>query len=75
MLLRWGYSDVFTAWQFHMTLTRRLTPEEARIYRPAAEAYFSSVISSPRQVMEIALFVEPHNGDAFILAERLKLGG
>jgi putative phosphonate metabolism protein len=75
MLTRWGYPDVFATWRFHMTLTRRLLPEEAAIYRPAAEAYFAACCAKPREVTSIAIFVEPEPGAPFTLSERLPLRG
>ncbi len=75
MLLRWGYPDVFASWRFHMTLTRRLRPEEGAILRPAAEAHFAAVLAIPRTVDGIALFVEPEPNADFMLAERLPLRG
>lgn len=75
MLLRWGYPYVCDTWFFHMTLTRRLTAEEKRLYQPAAEAYFARAIAMPRRVTDICLFVQPTPGEAFVIEERLKLRG
>ena len=75
MLARWGYPDVFATWRFHMTLTRRLRPAEAAIYRPAAEDYLASALAVSRRVTAIALFVEPEDGAPFSLAARLPLRG
>ena len=75
MLVRWGYPYVFGTWFFHMTLTRRLTPEEKALYQPAAEQYFARAIALPRQVSDICLFVQPAPGEPFVIAERLTLRG
>jgi hypothetical protein len=75
MLLRWGYPDVFATWRFHITLTRRLSPEEAEIFRPAAEAYLAPALSARRQVTDVGLFVQPAPQMPFILACRLALRG
>ena len=48
MLVRWGYPYVFDTWFFHMTLTRRLTAEEKRVFMPAAEAHISRARSQRR---------------------------
>jgi hypothetical protein len=74
MLQRWGYPDVFQTWRFHMTLTRRLTPPEAEIYRPAAEEFFAAALPVPRLVRDACLYVQPAPGEAFTLAARLALG-
>lgn len=75
MLRRWGYPDVFATWRFHMTLTRRLLPAEAAIYRPAAEAWFAASCERERSVTSVTLFVETANGAPFTLSERLTLRG
>lgn len=75
MLRRWGYPYVFETWFFHMTLTRRLTGVEKAIYQPAAEQYFARAIAVPRRVSDICLCVQPTPGEAFVIAERLKLRG
>jgi putative phosphonate metabolism protein len=75
MLLRWGYPYVFETWFFHMTLTRRLTPPELSVYRPAAEAFFTDTLRQPRRVVDICLYVQPGDGEPFTLAERLPLRG
>jgi putative phosphonate metabolism protein len=75
MLVRWGYPYVFDTWFFHLTLTRRLTAEEKRVFLPAAEAYFARAIATPRRVMDICLFVQPSPEAPFVVAERLALRG
>ncbi len=75
MLLRWGYPDVFATWRFHMTLTRRLSPEEEKIYRPAAEAYFAPALLIPRRVSDLSLYVQPAPEKPFTLVHRLPLRG
>lgn len=75
MLVRWGYPYVFETWFFHMTLTRRLTPEEKAVYQPAAEQYLARAIALPRQVSDICLFVQSAPGEPFVIAERLTLRG
>jgi hypothetical protein len=75
MLVRWGYPYVFDNWFFHMTLTRRLTVDEKRIYQPAAERWFARAIAMPRRVRDICLFVQPAPGEPFVIAERLPLRG
>lgn len=75
MLRRWGYPDVFASWRFHMTLTRRLSPDETAIYRPAAEVFFGAACERDRCANSIALFMEAADGAPFTLAERLTLRG
>ena len=74
MLVRWGYPYVFGTWFFHMTLTRRLTPEERAIYKPATEAHFANTINHPRRVTDICLYTQPAPSAPFTIAERLPLG-
>ena len=75
MLLDWGYPHVLGTWRFHMTLTRRLSPEERAGFMPRAEAHFATAIAQPRQVTDICLFTQAAPGAPFLLAERLPLGG
>ncbi len=75
MLVRWGYPYVFDTWFFHMTLTRRLSPEEKRVFMPAAEGWFARAMVAPRQVCEICLFVQPSPGAPFVIRERVPLRG
>jgi putative phosphonate metabolism protein len=75
MLLRWGYPYVFDTWFFHMTLTRRLSADEKRVYMPAAQAYLAQALAVPRRVMDICLFIQPGPGEPFVIKERLTLRG
>ena len=76
MLVRWGYPYVFDTWFFHMTLTRRLSADEKRIFMPAAEAYFARATAmTTRRVGDICLFVQPAPGEPFVIEERLTLRG
>jgi putative phosphonate metabolism protein len=75
MLVRWGYPYVFDTWFFHMTLTRRLSAEEKRVFMPAVEAHMARAIGLPRRVTDICLFVQPAPGEPFVIEERLKLRG
>lgn len=73
MLTRWGYPHVFETWFFHMTLTRRLSPEEQAAVRPAAEAFFAPALPAPRRVDALTLFTQAGPGAPFLIAERLPL--
>jgi putative phosphonate metabolism protein len=75
MLVRWGYPYVFDTWFFHMTLTRRLNAEEKGFYQPAAEACLARALALPRRVTDISLFVQSAPGEAFVIAQRLRLRG
>ncbi len=72
-LVCWGYPYVFDTWFFHMTLTRRLSPDEHAIYRPAAEAFFAAALAKPQLVTDICLFTQREPGAPFIVAQRLPL--
>lgn len=75
MLVRWGYPYVFETWFFHMTLTRRLSENEKFVYLPAAQRHVAHAVALPRRVEDICLFVQEAPGEAFVVAERLKLRG
>lgn len=74
-LIRWGYPHVFGAFFFHITLTRRLTPEESALVRPAAESALGTAARQERRVTSICLFSQPEPGQPFRIAERFALTG
>jgi putative phosphonate metabolism protein len=75
MLVRFGYPYVLETWFFHMTLTRRLAPDEHRIWRPPAEQFFAAATASTRQVTDVCLFTQTRPGAAFVIAARVALKG
>jgi putative phosphonate metabolism protein len=75
MLVRWGYPYVFATWLFHMTLTRRLSPDEHERVRPVAEQLFAPVLRGPRRVADVCIFTQSAPGIPFVLAERIALSG
>jgi hypothetical protein len=75
MLVQWGYPYVFATWFFHMTLTRRLRPEEHAIYLPAARAHFADVLPLPRRAADLCVFTQRAPGAAFTIAQRVPLRG
>lgn len=74
LLLRWGYPYVMAEWRFHVTLTRRLSPEEAAVIRPAAEAHFAGIAGVSRKVGAVCVFTQAAPGKPFLIAERIPLG-
>jgi len=75
MLVRFGYPYVLETWFFHMTLTRRLSPEEHRVWRPAAEQFFAAAAGVKRLVTDVCLFTQAVPGAPFVIAARVPLGG
>ncbi len=75
MLARWGYQYVFAEWQFHVTLTRRLSAEEKAAILPAVTAFLGDAPGRPRMVRALCLFVQPAPGAPFTIAARLPLRG
>jgi len=71
LLVRWGYPYVMDEWQFHVTLTHRLTSVEAARIRPAAEAHFAGIAESPRRIGAACVFTQAAPGQPFLIAERL----
>jgi hypothetical protein len=74
-LHRWGYHYVLDEWWFHVTLTRRLTPEERAVVEPALAAHLGDAPALPRRVTELCLFTQAEPGAPFLIAERLPLLG
>jgi putative phosphonate metabolism protein len=75
MLVRFGYPYVLETWFFHMTLTRRLSPNEHRTWRPAAEHFFTAAAVARRQVTDVCLFTQMRPGAPFVIAARTALKG
>ena len=74
MLHRWGYPYVLEDWFFHVTLSRRLESAEMARILPKAAAYFEPVLSVKRCVGTLSVCTQ-RDGGAFLVAERLVLGG
>ncbi len=74
-LARWGYHYVFEEWWLHVTLSRRLTPEERDVVQPALTAHMGDAAARPRRVTELCLFTQAGPGAPFLIAERLPLLG
>ena len=58
-----------------MTLTRRLSPDEHRTWRPASEQFFAPATQRRRDVQDICLFTQASPGAPFVIAERIPLRG
>ncbi|WP_207537138.1 DUF1045 domain-containing protein [Sabulicella rubraurantiaca] len=69
----WGYPYVLEDFQFHVTLTRRLSDEEAARIRPEAEAHVSAVANRARRVRQVCVFTQREPDAPFLIAERLSL--
>jgi putative phosphonate metabolism protein len=64
-LVRWGYPYVFDRFRFHMTLSNRLSQEDAPRILNAARAYFAPALAQPVPVDALTLFIEPEPGAPF----------
>lgn len=73
LLQRWGYPFVLEEFRFHMTLTSRLTDEEAAWILPMAQMHFAPVLSRALNIDAVTLLVEPDDGDDFMVRDRLSL--
>jgi hypothetical protein len=62
----YGYPYVMDEFRFHMTLTDRLPENERDAVMAAAADWFAPAIEKPLVLDRIALFEEPHAGDAFV---------
>jgi hypothetical protein len=74
-LERFGYPLVLEEFQFHMTLTDRLPPEERPMMRAALEGAFSSDLLGPRAADRLALFREDRPGAPFVVDAMFPLKG
>ncbi len=73
LLQRWGYPYVLEEFRFHLTLTSRLSAEDAEWIHPLAQSHFKTVIGRPLQIDAITHMVEPDNGEDFLVRQRMPL--
>ncbi|MCM2561302.1 DUF1045 domain-containing protein [Lutimaribacter sp. EGI FJ00015] len=73
LLLRWGYPYVMEAFRFHMTLTGRLSPDQAAHWTQAVQAHLPDM-PRPFRLDQIALVGERADG-MFELVQRYDLRG
>ena len=73
LLQRWGYPYVFGEFFFHLTLTRRLTPDERATILPAVRDFLGEAPARPRRVTSLCFFTQPAPDAPFLIAERLPL--
>ena len=71
----YGYPYVFEQFQFHMTLTDRLSAEDATDIAKAATTWFSPILDDEVVIDSLSLFVEPEKGRPFRRVAEFALGG
>lgn len=74
LLDAYGYPYVFEEFQFHMTLTDRLSDGDADDIAAAAATWFGPVLDEPVVLDRLALFHEPDAGKPFRRIADFKLG-
>ena len=75
LLLRWGYPYVMEEFRFHMTLTRRLAPQESMSLREALKPLAERACQAPIRLDSICLFVQTEPGADFTVRLRAPLRG
>jgi putative phosphonate metabolism protein len=70
----YGYPYVFEEFRFHMTLTDRLTEEDAAEVTQAAATWFNPVLEADTIFDRLSLFHEPDAGKPFRRVADFKLG-
>jgi hypothetical protein len=73
LLQRWGYPYVLEEFRFHLTLTSRISAEDAEWIYPSAQIHFKSVLGRPLHIDALTHLVEPDDGEDFIVRTRLPL--
>jgi putative phosphonate metabolism protein len=74
-LCRWGYPYVMDEYRFHVSLTGAIDRDTADHLQPILDEYFAVSTSTPLQISEIALFVEPGPGAPLRILRRYGLAG
>jgi putative phosphonate metabolism protein len=73
LLQRWGYPYVLEEFRFHLTLTSRLSAEDAEWIYPSAQIHFKSVLGRPLHIDALTHLVERDDGEDFVVRTRLPL--
>jgi putative phosphonate metabolism protein len=74
-LTRWGYPYVLDDFRFHLTLSGRLQPSEAKVLSEAAAARVTQHLDPVLRLDDICLFGDPGRGPGFRLLRRYPLTG
>jgi Protein of unknown function (DUF1045) len=71
-LERWGYPYVFDRYRFHMTLTDRLTPPEAK----SVLTWWNEIVDrlGPLPIAEFSWCIQPRPGAPFTIRQRFGFG-
>lgn len=73
LLRDWGYPFVLEEFRFHLTLTGRLTPDDAALTEAALKPHLAALETTPFRVSNLCLAGEDPDG-RFHLIERMPLG-
>lgn len=74
LLMRWGYPYVMDEFRFHLTLTGKLTPDEAARTMAALDPHLTPLLPRPFALRDLCLFGEDETG-RFQLIQRYALTG
>lgn len=72
LLAEWGYPYVMDEFRFHLTLTGKLAPGEARLVSAALKPMIAPLVPAPFRVADLCLFGEDGEG-MFHLLQRYAL--
>lgn len=75
LIERFGYPYVLEQFQFHMTLTDRLVPEDVPEMMQLARQVFSGEMGTPRMLDRIVLYHEAEAGAPFMRVAEFELTG
>lgn len=70
----WGYPYVFDQFRFHLTLTKRLDPEQSMAMTDFAEEWFRQDLRRPLVIAGLALFAEKSPETPFSLLHYVPFG-
>ena len=73
LLTHFGYPFVLDQWRFHITLTGRLTPLDARRLRPWLSRHLADALAPVQRCENLCLFVQAASGADFRLLQRFPL--
>lgn len=74
LMLEWGYPYIFDQFRFHLTLSGKLSEQDAATVQRVVNAHISDILSKPVPVVDLCLYGEREDG-LFEIIERFPLGG
>ena len=74
LMLKWGYPYIFEEFKFHLTLTGKLSEQNAQIVRDRLSDHLKPILDAPVEAVDLCLYGEREDG-RFEIIERFPFSG